>query len=241
MNSKTIEVEKKVLLGDVVTADKFRDELKSYILKDPADPHIIFGDTETQTNHYFLADNGSLTQLATALGLTDNPNFAEVIAAVGKISVRTRNVSHNPSASNLFIKATLNDTTSSNGTIRREFGFMLRVSQDELDAALIACGFGVQSKWSRHRETYQFSATNALLERIITVTIDKNSGYGYVAEFEILCDDESDVLESSQMVDELLVIFGLVELPQDRLERMFAYYNANWQDYYLKDKFFVVQ
>jgi len=30
-------------------------------------------------------------------------------------------------------------------------------------------------------------------------------------------------------------------LPNDRLERMFAYYNEHWQEYYDTDKTFVVK
>jgi len=35
--------------------------------------------------------------------------------------------------------------------------------------------------------------------------------------------------------------FEVVELPQDRLERMFSYYNNNWRDYYGTDKIFNVK
>jgi len=31
------------------------------------------------------------------------------------------------------------------------------------------------------------------------------------------------------------------ELPQDRLERMFAYYNKNWPEYYGTEKIFVIE
>jgi hypothetical protein len=34
---------------------------------------------------------------------------------------------------------------------------------------------------------------------------------------------------------------GLVELPQDRLARMFEYYNNNWEDYYGTEKVFNIE
>ena len=43
--------------------------------------------------------------------------------------------------------------------------------------------FTYQSKWSRERTEYQFSGVN--------VTIDRNAGYGYLAEFESIENDPS--------------------------------------------------
>jgi hypothetical protein len=34
---------------------------------------------------------------------------------------------------------------------------------------------------------------------------------------------------------------GVEELPQDRLERMFAHYNAHWPEYYGTEKVFVIE
>ena len=34
---------------------------------------------------------------------------------------------------------------------------------------------------------------------------------------------------------------GLVELDQDRLARMFEFYNSNWEDYYGTDNVFIVE
>jgi hypothetical protein len=34
---------------------------------------------------------------------------------------------------------------------------------------------------------------------------------------------------------------GAEELPQERLERMFTYYNTHWQDYYGTDKIFTIE
>jgi len=34
---------------------------------------------------------------------------------------------------------------------------------------------------------------------------------------------------------------GVRELPQDRLERMFKFYNSHWREYYGTDKIFTVE
>ncbi len=34
---------------------------------------------------------------------------------------------------------------------------------------------------------------------------------------------------------------GVAELPQDRLERMFAYYNLHWPEYYGTENIFTIE
>ena len=70
--------------------------------------------------------------------------------------------------------------------------------------------------------------------------LDRNAGYGYVAEFEKMVDEEADVMKARDGVRALMAELGAEELSQDRLERMFAHYNANWQDYYGTDKIFTI-
>ena len=75
----------------------------------------------------------------------------------------------------------------------------------------------------------------------VNVTLDKNAGYGWLAEFERVVDDASQVLGARHEVAALMLELGVEELPQERLERMFAYYNEHWQDYYGTDNIFVVE
>jgi predicted adenylyl cyclase CyaB len=131
------------------------------------------------------------------------------------------------------VKASIDDTTSSNGTARIEFEAELStLSLDALDKLLLDAGCSYQAKWSRDRKEYQF--------KDIVVCIDRNAGYGYLAELEkiVHTDEEAEQVKSDlrEMMEEL----GIEELPQDRLERMFAYYNEHWPEYYGTEKIFTI-
>jgi len=52
----------------------------------------------------------------------------------------------------LVIKASVDDTTSSNGTARLEWESKVGLSIEELDALVLKSGFQYQAKWSRERQ-----------------------------------------------------------------------------------------
>jgi adenylate cyclase class IV len=97
---------------------------------------------------------------------------------------------------------------------------------------LISAGFQYQAKWSREREEYACSG--------ISICLDRNAGYGWLAEFEKVVGSEGEVEAARQAVRALMAQFGAQELQQDRLERMFAFYNAHWGEYYGTDKVFTI-
>jgi len=75
----------------------------------------------------------------------------------------------------------------------------------------------------------------------MTLCIDKNAGYGYLAEFEKVV-QSAEVAEKTR--DELRSVMsqlGVEELSQERLERMFAYYNVHWSEYYGTNKVFTIK
>jgi predicted adenylyl cyclase CyaB len=133
----------------------------------------------------------------------------------------------------LVVKASVDDTTSSNGVTRMEFEERVPLTLDELDQTLLDAGFTYQAKWSREREEY--------LCRGVAVTLDKNAGYGWLAEFEKIVQDESQLDAARQEVRALMEQCGVQELQQDRLERMFAFYNAHWGEYYGTEKVFTIR
>jgi len=53
-------------------------------------------------------------------------------------------------------------------------------------------------------------------------------------------EQESELESARQEVRALMEQCGVQELQQDRLERMFAFYNAHWGEYYGTDKVFTV-
>jgi hypothetical protein len=42
-------------------------------------------------------------------------------------------------------------------------------------------------------------------------------------------------------IDALMGELGVAELSQDRLERMFKFYNENWPEYYGTDRTFIIE
>ena len=130
----------------------------------------------------------------------------------------------------MALKAAVDDTTSANGTARREVEVPAGDSLETLDKALLGAGFTYQAKWSRERTEYTFKGT--------TVTIDKNAGYGYLSEFEAIETDPTKLDDAKAKLRALIAELGIEELDAARLERMFAYYNTHWPEYYGTEKVF---
>ena len=220
-----VEIEIKSLLGSAEAAS----QLRSVLLARGA----VQTETSRQLNHYFTGESlAALTEQARAFLTADDATaLTDIAGRARKASVRTRLLND---TALLIVKASLDDTTSSNGITRLEFEAPAGgLSLDELDAAVLAAGFSYQAKWSRQRETYQVGE--------IAVSLDKNAGYGWLAEFEIMAEDDRDAEGQAARLRSLMAELGAMELAQDRLERMFAYYNANWPSYYGTDETFVIE
>lgn len=220
------EIEIKSLLGTKVAADSFVEKMQA------ADPALHITNTNTQLNHYFTA--GDIHALYSLLQPFFKPeqerSLLEIIEKGKDLSVRTR---QKDDAVLVVIKAALDGGTSANSVSRLEFEESLPLTLPELDAMLEATGFVYQAKWSRERVEYAY--------KNITVCLDKNAGYGYLAEFETVTDDEASLPAVKTKLQAAMHELGVVELPQDRLARMFAYYNEKWPEYYGTDKTFSIE
>lgn len=185
-----------------------------------------------QFNHYFIGGTiARLCEIASSLFSENAQARLKKIAADGKeFSIRSRQQNENVL---LVIKASIDDTTSANGIARIEFEEQVPKTLAELDSILLSAGYTYQAKWSREREEY--------LCKGITVCLDKNAGYGYVAEFEKMVASAEAAESTEKELRDFMAELGADELPQDRLERMFAYYNKNWPDYYGTEKIFNVE
>ncbi|PIQ92452.1 MAG: hypothetical protein COV70_00580 [Parcubacteria group bacterium CG11_big_fil_rev_8_21_14_0_20_39_22] len=218
------EIEIKSLLGKKENADALREKLLS--------KGLSLKSEHSQLNHYFNAPEDR-KDFADAIlpELPENRRevFEKVVLEGKGISVRTRDADGKVL---LVVKASIGDDSSENGVKRIEFEEEMNMTLDELDSMLVKVGLTYQAKWSRQREEYAGDDLN--------VTIDKNAGYGYLAEFEKVTDDESKVDELRGGLLSIMGEFGVEELPQDRLERMFDFYNKNWEEYYGTDKVFVI-
>lgn len=224
------EVEIKSLLGNSDRAEEIRRTMKSI------DRKSALRSKNKQLNHYFEGgDVAKLVELFIPLFPGETAKRLSDLAKQGKnFSVRTRE-RDDPGALGVYfvIKASVDDTTSENGIARVEFEEKVPMTLDELDALVLSAGFSYQAKWSREREEYDCLGTN--------ITLDKNAGYGWLAEFERIVEDPAQVEGARKEIRALMERLGAPELPQDRLERMFKHYNEHWKEYYGTDKVFVVE
>lgn len=220
------EIEIKSLLG---TKDKAEDLVVRML---DIDPDIKVVGESCQLNHYFTGgDIYELYKKVEHLFSGIQHDKFKMIAEKGKdFSVRTRQKDEEVL---LVIKASLDGGTSSNSVSRMEFEESVSLSLDELDQLVLSAGYTYEAKWSRERVEYAY--------KDIVVCLDKNAGYGYLAEFEVVTDDETSLPAVKEKLISLMKELGAEELPQDRLARMFAYYNANWPDYYGTEKTFTIE
>lgn len=224
--SHQYEVEIKTLLWSKEHADNFIKNLENSVEK----LEKIW--ENAQLNHYFMGgDFIKLSEkLSEKISTEKLESFKNIISMDGKYSFRTRFVSGN---SILVLKLSIDDTTSANGIRRIEweetFSWM---PIDELDAILLESDFEYQAKWSRERVEYKFDN--------IVVCLDKNAGYGYLAEFEMVIENEQDTPQAEENIRGIMARVWVEELDQARLTRMFDYYNKNWKDYYGTEKTFTI-
>lgn len=220
------EVEIKTLLGSKENADSLKEKLVA------KGAQLVPEKSSKQLNHYFVADDysGLINAMDQYIPEDRKELFKRAIAEGQGTSVRTREANGKVI---FVVKASVNDNSSSNGTSRIEFEEVVPLSLDELDKVLLGAGLEYQAKWSREREEYKMDDTN--------ISIDKNAGYGYLAEFERVTEVESELDRVKQSLLDTMADFGVEELAQDRLERMFDFYNKNWADYYGTDKVFNIE
>ena len=221
------EVEIKVLLGSKENRDNFKSSLE-----DSVEKLEMIGEN-AQLNHYFIWGDFAKLQktLEWKISTERVDSFVNITSLSWKHSVRTRYVN---GWTILVIKLSVDDTTSSNGIQRLEWEEVFPEDHiDDVDALLLECDFEYQAKWSREREEYRFDNIN--------VCIDKNAGYGYLAEFEMVVDNPEKSAMAEGNLRGIIARLWLQELDQGRLARMFAHYNENWKDYYGTDKTFDIQ
>lgn len=220
------EIEVKTLLGEKERADALKARMCAL------DPSCTRVSANKQLNHYFT--DGNLEDLFAKtkhlFSDTVREKFETLAEKGTNFSVRTREKDDQVL---LVVKASVDSGTSSNGVSRLEFEEEVPLSLLELDALVLDAGFTYQAKWSREREEYTYKGAN--------VCIDRNAGYGYLAEFEKVIHDESVLAETRAEIDALMAELEVEELAQERLERMFAFYNANWPEYYGTEKVFIIE
>ena len=215
----------KSLLGSEENVQILRERMKQ------VDPATALTSRNKQLNHYFSSAEPEQIVAAVEQYFSNESDkkLYEIFDKGKEFSIRTRDKDGKVF---LVVKASVDNTTSSNGIMRMEFEEEVPLTLDELDQVLLSAGCAYQAKWSREREEY--------LCRGVAVTLDKNAGYGWLAEFEKMVKDESQLDAARKEVRALMEQCGVQELQQDRLERMFAFYNAHWGEYYGTEKVFTI-
>jgi predicted adenylyl cyclase CyaB len=221
------EIEIKSLLGTPERARELRGRMYEI------DPQTVHRSSHKQLNHYFV--DGDVEKLYELLVPRLSPDEREklqhIIDRGSDFSIRTRLADETLL---LVIKASIDEGSSHNTISRLEFEAEISgMTLEELDELVQKAEFKYQAKWSREREEY--------VCRDINVCLDKNAGYGYLAEFEKVLDSEEGVDTARRELKAFMEELSVKELPQDRLERMFAYYNQNWPEYYGTEKIFTVE
>ena len=233
------EVEIKVLLGTTEQKDIFLEKVRTSF------PALMQSYSERQWNHYFEGGSlESLLQIFTPhITSGDKLKLEDIISKKKSFSVRTRGT---PTQTIIVVKATVNDESSSNGTARIEWEVDLApMTLEAMDAKLLEAGFSYQAKWSREREGYDLTPSPSPeregSQKETILCLDKNAGYGYLAEFERVITDAEKVDETRALLLALIESLGYQELDQARLARMFDFYNKNWREYYGTENVFTVE
>lgn len=225
--SKQFEVEVKTLLGSEKNVQAFLTKLRQ------ADQNLSELRTSDQLNHYFKPGGDTLKLAASLRPHLSDEDFAslsQMLADYKSFALRTR--LQNGTVL-LVVKAASGDEDDQHALSRAEGEYEVALDSIEaLDELIVEAGFDYLSKWSRHREEYRY--------KDYTVCIDRNAGYGYLAEIEQLVDSETEASEARQAILAELTSLDLEELSQERLGRMFAHYNKHWPEYYQTDKTFTV-
>lgn len=225
--SHTYEVEIKSLLGSKEKAADLKQKLQK------VDPALVHRGSHSQLNHYFNMPD-DLSKLENAIvphvSQEKQENLRRILEEGEDFSIRSRKAD---SEVLFVVKASVDAGSSANAVSRIEFESPVDMSLNKLDRLLLNAGLTYQAKWSREREEYASGD--------MTITIDKNAGYGYLAEFERVIDRKDLVDKVRQELVSFMQALGVEELPQDRLERMFTHYNKNWEDYYGTDKTFTIE
>ena len=184
------EIEIKSLLGAKDKADSLKAKIEE------RGGGIV--SKNNQLNHYFTVSDTHKFKTTFLKFIPEDKKtaFAKITEEGKNISVRTRDTDGEVK---FVIKASIGDDSSSNGVSRMEFEIKMSMTLEELDKALLDAGLEYQAKWSREREEYKLNDVN--------ICIDKNAGYGYLAEFEKVVSDpglEASIREElAQIMSEL--------------------------------------
>lgn len=222
------EVEVKTLLGSQKAVDAFVGKLKD------ADTGLKQTAQSNQLNHYFDSD-GDPDKVAEAvsgfLSEDDLAAFKQILGQAKSFALRTRDADGKVL---LVIKAAKGDGDDQHALERLEGEYQTTAPDiDTLDQAIRSAGYDFLSKWSRERVEYAY--------KDYTVCIDRNAGYGYLAEIEKVVPSSEEAQVAREEILAELKVLDAEELSQERVGRMFEHYNQHWTEYYKTEKTFTIE
>ena len=220
------EIEIKTLLG----SQERSAELLAKVMG--RDPETKLVSTQKQLNHYY--HGGNLAGLAKGVAAHITPQQAtalnDIATRAKSINVRTRQKNDTVL---LIVKGSLDDVSAAHSHHRMEFEAPVDLHITELDELVEQSGWQLEAKWQADRRIYDTMG--------LTLDMFFTPGYGYMAEFEKVVAADEDRESAHQKLVDTMESLGVEELPNPRLERMFAYYNQHWREYYGTDNVFVVE
>jgi len=238
MSNTNYEIELKVLLWNTFPPNTFINALRKDF------ESVVELWEQTQRNHYFEIPHRSqiIPAFEERLPIDQENKFLISNFRNGKdIVIRTREINEPNTKTQvlLVMKSTIDSWTSQNGTIRKELEIEVPMTIEDLDSTLIAWAeIKPQAKWSRTRKTFEVISKDWFK---FTVCLDKNAWYGYLAEFEVVVQDSSKIQETKKNLLDCITHMWLQELPWDQLQRMFEFYNKNWETFYQTQNYFFIK
>jgi predicted adenylyl cyclase CyaB len=91
---------------------------------------------------------------------------------------------------------------------------------EKLEKIFLTLGYNVQIKWFRKRHDFKWQE--------IRVCVDYTKGYGYIIEFEKIC-EEGEKEKVLQMLKEKFKQLKIPITTREEFDRKFAEYKENWQ------------
>ncbi len=225
-SANKFEVEVKALLENQQIKDEFVTRLRR------SDRDLKITKQSGQLNHYFDRNGDPKRLLSAVKPLLSASNFKglwDIIRSSSRFALRTRKDTN----VRLIVKAAQAGEDEQHAITRLEGDYLATTeSIDTLDQLILNSGYNFLSKWSRHRTEY--------LYKDYTICLDRNAGYGYMVEIEKVVDTQEAIIQARDAIFKELADLDLSELSQERIGRMFDFYNQHWRDYYGTKKTFVV-
>lgn len=223
MNNK-FEIEIKSLLRSRKEMDAFLSRL------DSLNPKLI-STTKRYNDYYIKGDfDKLLTNIKPFLSEEELLKLSDILLQGKNHSIRAKSIDGEVS---IVVKSASGNSNGHNGTARWEFEAKVpSLEFNQLNQIFLDSDFEIQARWSQTREDYVCND--------ISISTSFSPGYGYIVEFEKTTEDFANANKLKNELEKFMHELNLQEVTENKLDRMFQYYNKNWNEYYETDKVFFI-